>query len=60
MVEATFVYNTAMRDQMLPRKPFLHPEREDQLRAPLKNLMPGAVVGEMGAEEKAQQAPQER
>ena len=27
-VEAIFVYNTAMRDQMLPRKPFPHPELE--------------------------------
>ena len=25
-VEAIFVYNTAMRDQMLPRKPVPHPE----------------------------------
>jgi len=52
VVEAIFVYNTAMRDQMLPRKPFPHPEREEQLRAPLKNVMPGAVVPEMGAPEK--------
>jgi carboxypeptidase Q len=41
-VEAIFVYNTAMRDQMLPRKPFPHPELEQQLREPLKNVMPGA------------------
>lgn len=41
-VEAIFVYNAAMRDQMLPRKPFPHPELEQQLREPLKNLMPGA------------------
>ena len=41
-VEAIFVYNAAMRDQMLPRKPFPHPELEPQLREPLKNLMPGA------------------
>jgi Zn-dependent M28 family amino/carboxypeptidase len=39
-VEAVFVYNAAMRDQMLPRKPFPHPELEQQLREPLKNLMP--------------------
>lgn len=43
-VEAIFVYNTAMRDQMLPRKPFPHPELEEQLQAPLKNVMPGAEV----------------
>jgi carboxypeptidase Q len=41
-VEAIFVYNTAMRDQMLPRKPFSHPELEEQLREQLKNVMPGA------------------
>jgi carboxypeptidase Q len=40
-VEAIFVYNAAMRDQMLPRKPFPHPELEQQLREPLKNVMPG-------------------
>ena len=41
-VEAIFVYNTAMRDQMLPRKPLPHPELEEQRSAPLK-VMPGAV-----------------
>ncbi len=41
-VEAIFVYNAAMRDQMLPRKPLPHPELEDQRKAPLKNVMPGA------------------
>ena len=41
-VEAIFVYNTAMRDQMLPRKPFPHPELQQQLQDPLKNVMPGA------------------
>jgi hypothetical protein len=41
-VEAIFVYNTAMRDQMLPRKPLPHPELEEQRSAPLKDLMPGA------------------
>ena len=41
-VEAIFVYNTAMRDQMLPRKPLPHPELEEQQKAPLKNVMPGA------------------
>ncbi len=46
VVEATFVYNTAMRDQMLPRKPLPHPELEEQLKAPLRNIMPGAEAGE--------------
>jgi len=41
-VEAIFVYNTAMRDQMLPRKPLPHPERNEQRSAPLNNVMPGA------------------
>ena len=41
-VEAIFVYNTAMRDLMLPRKPLPQPELEDQRSAPLK-VMPGAV-----------------
>jgi PAS domain S-box-containing protein len=46
VVEATFVYNAAMRDQMLPRKPRPHPELEEQLKAPLRNIMPGAEAGE--------------
>ncbi len=46
VVEATFVYNAAMRDQMLPRKPLPHPELEEQLKAPLRNIMPGAEAGE--------------
>jgi len=47
-VEAIFVYNTAMRDQMLPRKPMPHPELKEQQTSPLKNVMPGA---EKAAEE---------
>jgi len=47
-VEAIFVYNTAMRDQMLPRKPMPHPELREKQTAPLKNVMPGA---EKAAEE---------
>jgi len=51
-VEAIFVYNTAMRDQMLPRKPLPHPELEEQQKAPLKKLMPGAIeVEEKDAKE---------
>ena len=51
-VEAIFVYNAAMRDQMLPRMPLPHPELEDQRKAPLKRLMPGAVeVEEKDAKE---------
>ena len=50
-VEAIFVYNTAMRDQMLPRKPLPHPELEEQRKAPLKKLMPGVEVEEKDAKE---------
>src|SRR5450755_2891620 len=42
VVEAIFVYNTAQRDQMLPRKPLPHPETEEQRKSALKNVMPGA------------------
>ena len=41
-VEAIFVYNTAMRDQMLPRKPLPHQELNKQKNAPLKDVFPGA------------------
>jgi hypothetical protein len=41
VVEAIFVYNAAMRDQMLPRKPLPHPELEQDKRKPLE-VMPGA------------------
>jgi carboxypeptidase Q len=44
VVEAIFVYNTAMRDQMMPRKPLPHPELYEQQRKPLSNVMPGAVL----------------
>ena len=59
VVEAIFVYNTAMRDQMLPRKPMPHPELDEQLKAPLKNLMPGAEAAEKDAKEKADEAQPE-
>lgn len=41
-VEAIFLYNAAMRDEMIPRKPFPHPELRDQQTAPLKDVFPGA------------------
>jgi carboxypeptidase Q len=43
VVEAIFVYNTAMRDQMLPRKPLPHPELRQQQTKPLPGVFPGAV-----------------
>ena len=54
-VEAIFVYNAAMRDQMLPRKPLPHPEREEQSTSPLKNVMPGAEAEEKGIAPKTDQ-----
>jgi hypothetical protein len=42
-VEAIFIYNAAMRDEMIPRKPFPHPELRDQQTAPLKDVYLGAV-----------------
>jgi carboxypeptidase Q len=42
-VEAIFVYNAAMRDQMMPRKTFPHPQLNDQRSAPLKDVFPGAM-----------------
>ncbi len=50
-VEAIFVYNAAMRDQMLPRKPLPHPELRDQQTAPIKNLFPGAVEEQVPAKQ---------
>ena len=42
LVEAIFVYNAAMREQMLPRKAMPHPELEEKMGAPLVGVMPGA------------------
>ncbi len=43
-VEAIFVYNAAMRDQMMPRKPLPQPEQEEKRRAPIEGIFPGAVA----------------
>ena len=43
VVEAIFLYNTAQRDQMMPRKPYPHPEMEQQMTAPIPGLFPNAV-----------------
>ena len=45
-VEAIFVYNAAMRDNMIPRKPFPHPELRDQQNTPLPDLYPTATPGD--------------
>lgn len=43
VVEAIFVYNAAMRDQMIPRKPLPHPERVEEQNKPLPDLYPTAI-----------------
>jgi Zn-dependent M28 family amino/carboxypeptidase len=43
VVEAIFVYNAAMRDLMLPRKPLPRPELHQQQQKPLPGVFPGAV-----------------
>jgi carboxypeptidase Q len=47
-VEAVFVYNTAMREQMIPRKPLPHPELQEQHTKPLPGLYPTAVLPDAG------------
>ena len=42
-VEAIFVYNAAMRDKMMPRKPLPEPDQDEKLRAPIPDLFPDAV-----------------
>jgi carboxypeptidase Q len=43
VVEAIFVYNAAMREQMIPRKPLPHPELEEEQGKPLGDLYPTAI-----------------
>jgi hypothetical protein len=43
VVEAIFLYNTSQREEMMPRKPFPHPELEQKLRKPIVGIYPGAV-----------------
>lgn len=43
VVEAIFVYDAAMREQMLPRKPLPQPEKVAEQKQDLKNVMPGVV-----------------
>ncbi|HEY1742188.1 MAG TPA: M20/M25/M40 family metallo-hydrolase [Granulicella sp.] len=43
IVEAIFLWNTSQRDEMMPRKPFPHPELEKKLSAPIPGLYPNAV-----------------
>jgi carboxypeptidase Q len=48
VVEAIFVYNAAMREQMIPRKPWPHPELRDQQTKPLPDLYPSAILPDAG------------
>ena len=48
VVEAIFVYNAAMRDQMIPRKPLPDPERLEQQNMPLPDLYPTAILPDAG------------
>ncbi len=48
VVEAIFVYNAAMREQMIPRKPLPHPELLEQKDKPLPDLYPTAVLPDAG------------
>ncbi|MGA7217029.1 MAG: M20/M25/M40 family metallo-hydrolase [Candidatus Sulfotelmatobacter sp.] len=43
VVMAIFVYNTAQRDAMLPRKPLPHPELDEQRAKPLEGIYPTAT-----------------
>jgi Zn-dependent M28 family amino/carboxypeptidase len=43
-VEAIFVYNAAMRDQMMPRKPLPQPDLDQKRNAPIEGIFPGAVA----------------
>jgi len=56
-VEAVFVYNAAMRNQMLPRKTFPRPELEGQRQAPLQGVMPGVEIQDKGARQNATETP---
>lgn len=42
VVEAIFLYNTSERDAMMPRKPFPHPELDQQRSAPIPGIYPNA------------------
>ncbi len=44
VLEAIFLYNTAQREAMMPRKPFPHPELDRQGAEPLPNIYPNARV----------------
>ena len=51
-IEAIFLYNAAQRDKMMPRKPLPQPDKEEQRRAPLEGIYPGAVPPPPSADKK--------
>jgi hypothetical protein len=46
IIEAIFLYNTSERAEMMPRKPFPHPELEREKTAPIKGIYPNAAAPE--------------
>jgi carboxypeptidase Q len=46
IIEAIFLYNTSERTEMMPRKPFPHPELEREKTAPIKGIYPNAAAPE--------------
>jgi hypothetical protein len=42
IIEAIFLYNTSERAEMMPRKPFPHPELEREKTAPIKGIYPNS------------------
>jgi carboxypeptidase Q len=44
VVEAIFVYNAAMRDQMIPRKALPHPELQEEQKKLLPGIYPTAIA----------------
>ncbi|QMV20318.1 M20/M25/M40 family metallo-hydrolase [Granulicella sp. 5B5] len=42
IVEAIFLWNTSQREEMMPRKPFPHPESEQKLNEAIPGLYPDA------------------
>jgi hypothetical protein len=46
IIEAIFLYNTSERAEMMPRKPFPHPELEREKTAPIKGIYPNAGAPE--------------
>jgi hypothetical protein len=49
VIEAIFLYNTSEREEMMPRKPFPHPELERQKTTPIAGIYPNAGAPNSGA-----------